>query len=578
MERNQRQGVVLDLVQLFAHRKCPRDHLFKVSMRVESCLYEIAATREEYLNRATLSNRAIMALDVNFLRLAVNSEQYSYPAACLKNWKHAVRCTGCDQGHNCAALDMCPLKGKCLGSVRAHISSCRVHHCPEPHCFVTRALLDHVRACRVECALCAPYRHIRPQERLTVMSTLDTHELIAHVATFPPLTASGCGLCGQTELVLPPANYYCDGPCERPIRRNALFSRNSDDTRHFCKPCAPANQLLRNDEICLDKMAVCEGCRRSVHFVCAMIGPVQLPRFVCPRCLLQTRLRLEIYCGTVPAKPIGVAVPYMEESVRSILPGETLFVRHLARTTLKTEVPERVRQHFPDMPSELPGNESCFGLFQIIDGLPVLIFLFYAQEYGADCPEPNRNRVYISYVDSVNYFQPKGLRTAVYQRLLLAYIQTASDRGFKACHLWSCPPCKNDEYIFVGHPAAQKRPAKAKLLEWYQTMARVDSLSVAHFADEFKDATPPFFAGDAWAVEAGKAKTVAAARVEMARHRPYCLVLPLEGAASAPPFVDLIDSVFANRIDFMLFCRRNHLQFSSLLFAKYATMVAVGAY
>jgi hypothetical protein len=572
MERNQRQGVVLDLVQLFAHRKCPRDHLFKVSIRVEQRLFEIAASMEEYMDRATLSNRAVLALDVNFIRLAVNSEQYAYPAACLRNWQHSTRCQGCYHGHYCAALEMCPLKGKCLGSVREHISSCRVQNCAEPHCFVTRALLDHVRACRVECALCAPYR--RPQERAT-MSTLDTHELIAHVATFPPLKASGCGLCGETELVLPPVNYYCDGPCERPIRRNALFSRSADDTRHFCKPCAPAEPLVRNDEIGLDKTAVCEGCHRSVHFVCAMIaGPPQ--RYVCPRCLLQTRLRLEIYCSTVPAKPMGVAAPYMEDSVRSILPGDSLFVRLLARTKLVTEVPERVRQMFPDMPTELPGTESCFGLFQTVDGLPVLLFLFYAQEYGADCPEPNRNRVYISYVDSVNYFQPKQLRTAVYQRLLLAYIQNASDRGFKACHLWSCPPCKNDEYIFVGHPAAQKRPAKAKLLEWYQAMARVDSLSVAHFTDEFKDATPPFFAGDAWAIEASKAKTVAAARTEMARHRPYCLVLPLEGGTS-PPHVQLIDSVFANRIDFMLFCRRNRLQFSTLLFAKYATM-AVNSY
>ena len=410
------------------------------------------------------------------------------------------------------------------------------------------------------------------------MSSLDTVELIAHVASFPPLKASGCGLCGQTDLVLPPANYSCDGPCERPIRRNALFSRSADDTRHFCKPCAPAEPLVRNDEICMDKMAVCEHCDRSVHFVCAMIGSVQTPRYVCPRCLLTTRQRLEIYCGTVPAKPIKEAAPYIEESVRSILSGESLLVRHLARTRIVTQVPESVRQVFPDMPTELQGTESCFGLFQSIDGLPVLIFLFYAQEYGADCPEPNRNRVYISYVDSVNYFQPKELRTAVYQRMLLAYIQNASDRGFKACHLWSCPPCKNDEYILVGHPAAQKRPAKAKLLEWYQAMARVDSLPVTLFVDEFKEVTPPFFAGDAWTIEVAKAKTAAAARAGMARHRPYCLVLTLEGAASSPPYAHLIDSVFSNRIDFLLFCRRNHLQFSTLLFAKYATMAAVGAY
>ena len=42
------------------------------------------------------------------------------------------------------------------------------------------------------------------------------------------------------------------------------------------------------------------------------------------------------------------------------------------------------------------------------------------QEYGAHCPQPNTNRTYISYLDSVRYLQtePPDQRTLVYHATL----------------------------------------------------------------------------------------------------------------------------------------------------------------
>lgn len=157
---------------------------------------------------------------------------------------------------------------------------------------------------------------------------------------------------------------------------------------------------------------------------------------------------------------------------------------------------------------QLTYRSRCICVFQELDGVDVLIFTLYVQEYGPDSLDPNAGRVYVSYLDSVNYFQPKKLRTLMHQQVMLGFLEDCKNRGFHTCHIWSCPPLKGDDYIFFCKPENQKIPKSARLRQWYQKLlqqAKKDGLvyNVSNLYAEYymkKKAAHelPYFEGDYW--------------------------------------------------------------------------------
>jgi hypothetical protein len=158
-------------------------------------------------------------------------------------------------------------------------------------------------------------------------------------------------------------------------------------------------------------------------------------------------------------------------------PGERpeLTIRVVADSEKNLVVNERFLKRYGSelpggFPSEFPYRSKCVVMFQKVHGVDVIIFVMFVFEYGNDCPEPNRNRAYISYLDSVNYFRPRHLRTVLYHEVLTLYLDFIRGRGFRTAHIWACPPMKGDDYVLFCHPEDQKIPREDRLTTWYTDM------------------------------------------------------------------------------------------------------------
>ncbi|XP_068098213.1 histone acetyltransferase p300 [Hyperolius riggenbachi] len=162
-----------------------------------------------------------------------------------------------------------------------------------------------------------------------------------------------------------------------------------------------------------------------------------------------------------------------------------------------------------EMAESFPYRTKALFAFEEVDGVELCFFGMHVQEYGSDCPPPNQRRVYISYLDSVHFFRPKSLRTAVYHEILIGYLEYVRRLGYTTGHIWACPPSEGDDYIFHCHPMDQKIPKPKRLQEWYKKMLdkAVSERIVHDYKDIFKQATEdrltsakelPYFEGDFW--------------------------------------------------------------------------------
>ncbi|KAK2420251.1 histone acetyltransferase [Trifolium repens] len=410
---------------------------------------------------------------------------------------------------------------------------------------------------------------------------LFTHDQITkHISSFgeqsnQSTTASNtCQLCAMEHLPFKSVPIYCLC-CDDPIKKKAnLFCRKGEefDADHcFCSRCykkfkggcitfngtsvSKKNlEKKKNDEVFFEPWVECNKCKRWQHQICALYNNKRdldcNAEYICPFCRLK-----EIENGMhVPlpknaifgakSLPKTMLSDHLEKRLferlmqeradwnndegknnpDKVLAEESLCIREVLSVDKQLKVKKQFLDIIPEenYPSEFSYRLRVILLFQRIEGVDVCIFAMYVQEFGSECGNPNKRCVYISYLDSVNYFTPRrmtksqeALRTFVYHEISIGYLDFCKKRGFTTCYIWSCTPKKGeDDYILYCHPKTQKTPTDDKLREWYLSMLTKASkenvvVGLTNIYDHFFVSTGnrhskittarlPYFDGDYW--------------------------------------------------------------------------------
>uniref|UniRef100_A0A8C6KFJ1 histone acetyltransferase n=1 Tax=Nothobranchius furzeri TaxID=105023 RepID=A0A8C6KFJ1_NOTFU len=351
----------------------------------------------------------------------------------------------------------------------------------------------------------------------------------------------GLGYCCGRKFEFSPQTLCCYGKQLCTISRDSTYY-SYQNRYHYCEKCfneiqgnsvtlgddpsQPATLISKdqfekkkNDMLDPEPFVECKDCGRKMHQICVLHYDVIWPSgFICDNCLRKsgkTRKENKFSARRLQCTRLGT---YIEDRVNKYLKRQNhpeageVFVRVVASSDKTVDVKPGMKSRFVDsgeMVESFPYRTKALFAFEEIDGVDVCFFGMHVQEYGSECSFPNTRRVYISYLDSIHFFKPRLLRTAVYHEILIGYLEYVKKLGYVMGHIWACPPSEGDDYIFHCHPLDQKIPKPKRLVEWYRKMLdKAFAERILHdYKDIFKQATEdrvtsanelPYFEGDFW--------------------------------------------------------------------------------
>ncbi|KAG4072966.1 hypothetical protein HA402_006646 [Bradysia odoriphaga] len=282
---------------------------------------------------------------------------------------------------------------------------------------------------------------------------------------------------------------------------------------------------MQNNVTTPEPLIECQNCGRRQHKICVLYSEKIWPNgFECNNCLEMKGAKRDENPFRARNLPVTELDSHIEARVNDFLKlrkfdGGRVHIRMLLNIDRKVTVRPAMHKLFVEsgeLSASFPYRSKAIFAFQEINGLDVCFFGMYVQEYGSECPDPNTRRVYVEFLDSVNFFQPKPLKTDVYHEILLGYIDFTKQLGYIWLHIWACPPPLGENYIFLQHPTDQKVPDLVRLRKWYTKMIEKgkneqiivdcknilqqhkDDVSLRHKENSAVVARLPYFDEDYW--------------------------------------------------------------------------------
>ncbi|XP_070505578.1 histone acetyltransferase p300-like isoform X2 [Chironomus tepperi] len=295
----------------------------------------------------------------------------------------------------------------------------------------------------------------------------------------------------------------CSGTSKCIVKPNSAYFRYNSWA--FCEKCLhklPIKDIKLDDNVHVNKADLkicfyideepedfveCLKCKKLLHERCVLhIKQSGIP-FYCQKCrsrepALKT---INISSEQIPKTKCDI---YIENFLKehNVPNCDDIVVRLVSNvpTNFYTK-PVIAKYHNKNYGHEISYNNCVIFVFlKLNDGTEICFFGVYFQLYGnSKCPEPNKNSVYLSYIDSVKLCIVKE-RTKIYQIVLLGLFKYLKMKNFRRVFIWSCPPKRDIDYIFHEKPSDMKMPTKARLGDWYQKLMKlaVDE----HIAESFE--------------------------------------------------------------------------------------------